>query len=143
MWDRKMGHFLTVAVLAISLLASACTTYKKSDLLDDPDTLRKEIFVDDNYQRVYSHVTEMANECWTVVSYGGGIRIRSELFSDLGYGEISWVADINNKHFLNIKIQSNDNGTLVQSTFWKPILIDAASEFLKQLQEWLAGSSEC
>jgi len=120
-----MRRILLICICAISL--ASCANNSKEELKVNAGA--KTIFVvNENYQMVYRRVYEATKKCFS----GGGLpiigsqmRVDGQLFSDLGFGEITtFMDDMQINYFSMVRIERNGHASrihvYVSNAFFNP-----------------------
>jgi hypothetical protein len=139
-----MKLFKLAGLVCITVLIAACQKQATTaELENNVSTTIQQTEYPENYQSVYRKVSAMAKRCFdsSLTPYSDR-SIDAELYSDLGFGEVSYrTADIsgNNYHW-KAKIEKlSENRTKLTLYAGKA----ATETFIKQVNGWANGSQSC
>ena len=141
MIERLKIHWLQLTV--IILLCVGCSSTSE-DLLSKPGTEKRTLEFNKNYQEVYRNVRSTAIDCQA--GYAGVYTtsdINAELFSDLGYAEISHRLNtlaVNN-YYWYVKIERLSTIKTRMTVFSGNTVNNSAS--IQRLEGWANGSKRC
>lgn len=127
----------SAATVAVALMLAACST--------TPTELEQkaEQLYPDNYQEIYRRVSTTAKRCMATNLTGyASMAVDSELYSELGYGEIS-VSLINvgvRNYYVSARIEKQPKGSRmvlrVQNTL-------PGRQYAEMFQRWATGDQNC
>lgn len=141
MIEKVKAHWLQVTVITLLCVGCASTT---DDLLSKPGTEKRTLEFNQNYQEVYQSVRSMAIDCQD--GYAGAYTtsdINAELYSDLGYAEISQRLNTlgANNYYWFLKIERLGPLKSRMTVFSGNTLNNSAA--IQRLEAWANGSKRC
>ena len=125
-------------VLFFGLVAplSGCITTAQE--LRNTSEHKNTISLDKNYQAVFRDVLTVARDCLAgPLSIAVSNKVEGQLYSDLGYGEISYYQDnLSDMHHTYVKIAKVGDGSKVTT-------YAVSSAYLKLFEEYARGKKDC
>lgn len=140
---RKWREFMKKLFATFLVVLGACTTTLE-ELESNPSTLTKTVQFQQNYQTVYRNLATTARRCQTVIlTAGAAMEIDSELYSDLGFGEVAnrlsnWGT---NTYYWRAKIERTGPNSS-RMTGWSGSTVNN-SVALERIFAWASGDQNC
>lgn len=125
---------ITFSLLA-ALLVSACTSQAQMDA----EPVQRVTKFDQNYQQVYANLNKGMRNC---VEVGSGFSVDGQLYSELGYGEVSAAGSTGLSHvpIYYAKVSKEGDGASMQSKVAGKIGREGA---LNWIDYWAKGGIKC
>lgn len=126
---------------AACMLLVGCST-NPSDLQSKTEPFTK--IYPENYQEIFRRISSQAKICTASVTgfTTAAASVDSQLYPDLGYGEISISMDnwsVKN-YYWTAKIEKDGQGSRVIMNAGNSL---AAGDYLRRAQAWAGGSTNC
>lgn len=132
-------------LLLITLLFMLVACVSKQDIMTSEHS--KTVYVNENYQSVFKKIREQMEKCLETgivlplspVSH----EIDAQLYSDLGYGEISYYQkNLSKIYYHFIKVQRKGEGAdITINTAGRPKSIN--DKDIQMYARWISGSNKC
>lgn len=133
---------MRIAVItALSALTLAGCSSSQADLNAKTPEISRSYAA--NYQQTYRNLYTTATRCQeTGVLYGGQLAVDGELYSDLGFGEISFSSSGSGlrNYYWTAKIERDGKGSKVTAHVGNSLVND---KYLANIFAWAGGSTEC
>lgn len=122
-------------LIATALTAAACTSQAQMD--EQP--VQRVTHFSENYQKIYANLNKGARNCYEVASISD---VDAQLFSELGYGEISAAVTGGFTHqpIMNAKISRDGSGAVMEA---KTAEARGREGTLNWVEYWARGGLTC
>ena len=125
-----------IVVIVLTLGLGACITTAQELINTTPN--KKTIALSQNYQALFRGVLTVARDCLAgPLSIAVSNKVEGQLYSDLGFGEISYYQDnLSDMHMVYVKIAKVADGSEVS-------IYSDGSAYLKLFEEYARGKKDC
>lgn len=96
----------------------------------------------ENYQEIYRRVAKQATRCLKVdVGDGGSFEVDTELYSELGYGEVTYsLGSLSRNYYMSAKIEKVGEGSRLTVHTGNQL---TSARVRDLVIEWANGSTAC
>lgn len=121
--------------IAAALAVSACTSQAQMDA----QPVQRVTNFSENYQQIYANVNKGMRNC---VAIGGGFSVDGQLYSELGYGEVSAAGStgLSQMPLYHAKISRAGTGSRMES---KSLVKANKQGVLNWIDYWARGGIKC
>ncbi|WP_371346482.1 hypothetical protein [Ancylobacter sp. IITR112] len=131
----RLAYLISAAGLT---LAGCSTTPTDLEQKSAPTVLEFK----ENYQEIYRRVAKQATRCLKVdVGDGGSFEVDTELYNELGYGEVSYsLGSLSRNYYMSAKIEKVGEGSRLTLHTGNQL---ASARVRDLVIEWANGSTAC
>lgn len=130
---------LALLCAAAGLALAGCST-TPTDL--EQKTAPTVLEFKENYQEIYRRVAKQATRCLKVdVGDGGSFEVDTELYNELGYGEVSYsLGSLSRNYYMSAKIEKVGDGSRLTVHTGNQL---ASARVRDLVIDWANGSTAC